>query len=146
MSKKKNKNFLQKIFPKPKKVGKRPWGDELLLNLIPKTLSLKKLKIKKGNKGGIQYHHKKNECGVIIRGKLLIRYDDGSKILKKKLLKKGDVFYFPPGFIHQEEAVTDCEIIEASSPHFNDRVRVDKKYGFEEYGLPSTKKKEVILK
>ena len=64
----------------------------------------------------------------------------------KKTLKKGNVFHFPPNFIHQEEALTDCEIIEASSPHFNDRVRVEKFFGLKEFGLPTTKKKEITFK
>ena len=29
------------------------------------------------------------------------------------ILKKGDVFHFPPGAIHKEYAITKCEIIEA---------------------------------
>ena len=37
-------------------------------------------------------------------------------------------FHFPPGSIHQR-AITNCEMIEASTPHFNDRVRVEKKFG-----------------
>ena len=44
-----------------------------------------------------------------------------------KILSKGKIFHFPPGVIHQEKALTDVEIIEASTPHFNDRVRVEKK-------------------
>ena len=114
----KNKNS-KVIFPIKKKIGKRDWGEEILLSLIPSVLSLKLLKIKKGKKGGIQYHHKKNECG----------------------------FHFPPGAVHQEEALSNCQIIEASSPHFNDRVRVDERYGFSsKNGLPSTKKNNVIKK
>ena len=60
--------------------------------------------------------------------------------LKKKVLKKGDAFHFPPGSIHQELAITNCTIVEASTPHFNDRVRVEKRYGIEEpKGLKTTK-------
>ena len=136
------------IFPKKKTLGLRSWGSEDLMVLIPKVLSLKKLFIKKGKKGGLQYHHRKNECGYIISGKLLIRYDSGKKKLKEKILKKGDCFHFPPGLIHQEEAITNCTIIEASTPHFNDRVRVEHKYGFKKdsNGLPSTKIKQIIFK
>lgn len=134
------------IFPKAKTLGARPWGKEVLLCLIPKVLSLKILKIKKGKKGGLQYHHKKNECGYILKGKLIIRYDNGRGKLVKKFLSKGDVFHFPPGEVHQEKAVTDVEIIEASSPHFNDRVRVEEKYGLSKNnGLPTTKKREVKI-
>lgn len=114
------------IFPKIISVGKRDWGKEDLLVLIPKKISLKLLELKKGKKGGLQYHHKKDECGFIISGKLLIRYDNGKGKLVKKILKKGQAFHFPPGAVHQEEALTNVKIIEASTPYFNDRVRVEK--------------------
>ena len=141
------KKHVNVIFPSKKKMGKRNWGKEILLALVPKVLSLKLLKIKKGKKGGIQYHHKKNECGYILSGKLLVRFDKGNNKLSKKILSTGDVFHFPPGAIHQEEAITNCEILEASSPHFNDRVRVDSLYGFfTKSGLPSTLRKSVIKK
>ena len=38
-------------FFKSKKMGKRNWGEEILLNLIPKKLTLKILKMKKGKMG-----------------------------------------------------------------------------------------------
>jgi len=137
-----------KIFPPKKNLGKRDWGTEDMMVLIPKILSLKKLFIKKGKKGGLQYHHKKNECGYIVSGKLLVRYDIGGRKLKKKILKKGDSFHFPPRLVHQEEALSNCIIIEASTPHFNDRVRVEHKYGLKKdfNGLPSTLMKQVIFK
>ena len=132
------------IFPPKKNLGNRTWGVETLMVLIPKILSLKILKIKKGKKGGLQYHRKKNECGYLLSGRLKIRYDSGDGKLKNKILKKGDCFHFPPGLVHQEEAITNCQIIEASSPYFNDRVRVEKKYGVEnKLGLRSTKLSEV---
>jgi mannose-6-phosphate isomerase len=135
------------IFPKSIIVGKRNWGMEKLLVLIPKVLSLKLLKIKKGKKGGLQYHRKKNECGFVLSGKLKVRFDSGNGILKEKTLKSGNCFHFPPGSIHQEEALTNCTIIEASSPHFNDRVRVESKYNLKMGdGLPTTKISDIKIK
>ena len=135
------------IFPKKIKIGKRNWGSEELIALISKKISLKLIKIKKGKKGGLQYHHKKEECGYILSGKLLIRFDDGFGKLKQKIIKKGDTFYFPKGSVHQEEAISDVQIIEASTPYFNDRVRVEEKYGLSSNrGLPSTKLQDVVLK
>ena len=32
--------------------------------------------INKNKKGGLQYHHKKNECGYILKGKLKIKFDN----------------------------------------------------------------------
>lgn len=134
-------------FPKSKLVGKRNWGKEILLALVRKKFSLKILIMKKNSKGGLQYHHKKNECGYILSGKLLIRFDNGKEKLVTKILRRGDVFHFPPGTVHQEEAITNCKIIEVSTPHFNDRVRVEKKYGISlKRGLPSTKRSEVIFR
>ena len=86
--KKKSKNKIFPIFPKIKEVGKRHWGKELLLALIPKKISLKLLKIKKGKKGGLQFHHKKNECGILTKGRLLVRYDNGFGNLKSKILNR----------------------------------------------------------
>lgn len=136
-----------KVFPKAKIVGKRTWGKEILLALISKKISLKKIKISRGKKGGLQYHHKKNECGYIISGKLKVIFDLGDRKLKSKVLNSGDCFHFPPGLVHQEEALTNCEIIEASTPYFNDRVRVEEKYGLKKSGgLNSTLKKNVVIK
>tara|TARA_Y100001970_G_scaffold293656_1_gene442031 strand:- start:26880 stop:27302 length:423 start_codon:yes stop_codon:yes gene_type:complete len=135
------------IFPKKKNLGKRDWGKEELLVLIPKILTLKKLFIKKGSAGGLQYHRKKNECGYLVQGRLMIKYDNGTGKLKKKILKKGDFFHFKPLGIHQEIALTDCVILEASSPHFNDRVRVENRYGLKNTkGLPSTSAKQIRFK
>lgn len=134
--------FSKVKFPKKKNLGKRNWGSEDLLVLISKVLSLKLLKIKKGKKGGLQYHHKKNECGYLLKGRLKIKYDDGEGKLKSKIINAGKSFHFPPGAVHQEIALSNCTIIEASTPHFNDRVRVETKYGMKEKkGLKSTLKR-----
>ena len=138
---------LKKVFPKSKSVGKRSWGKEDLLVLIPKVLTLKKILIKKGKMGGLQYHRKKNECGILISGKLKIKFVNSKNKLISKVLKKGDTFHFPPNFIHQEIAITNCTIIEASTPHFNDRMRVEKRFKVKNFaGLPSTKLKDIVFR
>lgn len=135
------------VFPVAQSVGHRPWGTEVLLALVSKQFSVKRLKIKAGNKGGLQYHRFKDEVAVMISGQMLIRYDLGDKVLREKTVNAGDVVHFPPGLVHQEEAITDCEIIEASSPHFNDRVRVEEVYGFgKPQGLPTTVADEIELR
>ncbi len=140
-------NSKVNIITKKKNLGKREWGKEDLLVLIPKVLSLKLLKIKKNKEGGLQYHRKKNECGYILEGKLKMTFQNSKGILTSKILKKGSSFHIPPGAIHQERALTDCLIIEASTPHFNDRVRVEKKFNLpQNKGLPTTSLKEILLK
>ena len=133
------------LFPKSVSVGPRDWGEENLLVLSSGNYTMKKLSVKAGKKGGLQYHRLKDEASYIISGDMILRYDDGSGNLLEKKVGAGDWFHFPAGCIHQEEAITDVERIEVSTPHFNDRVRVESKYGLtNEEGLPTTKKSEII--
>ena len=115
-------------FTRAQDMGERPWGAEELLSLIDGKLMLKRLLIKAGNKGGLQYHRFKDECGILLSGKMIIRYLEGGE-LTEKLIESGDCFHFPPGCVHQEEAVEDCVIIEGSTTVFNDRVRVEEEFG-----------------
>jgi mannose-6-phosphate isomerase len=137
----------EEIFPIAESVGSRPWGSEDLIALVSKKFSVKRLKIKAGNKGGLQLHRFKDEVAVMISGKMLIRYDLGDKILRERVVQSGEVVHFPPGLVHQEEAITDCEIIEASTPHFNDRVRMEDNYGLGiPQGLPTTLESDIELR
>ena len=134
------KNFLKPKFPKPESVGEREWGNEDLLVLVSGKFTLKRIFLKAGHKGGLQFHRQKNECGVIISGKMIVKFDNGSGALEEKIVTEGDVFHFEPGVVHQTEAITDTVYIEASTPHFNDRVHVENLYGIKEEagGLPTT--------
>ena len=65
--------------------------------------------------------------------------------MKEKTISEGQSFHFPPYCIHQEEAITDCLIIEVSTPHLNDRIRVEKHFNLEEEpGLPSTNYGDIV--
>jgi mannose-6-phosphate isomerase len=142
-----NQFIQEEIFPVAESVGNRPWGSEDLIALVSKKFSVKRLTIRAGNKGGLQFHRFKDEVAVMISGKMLIRYDLGDKILRERIVQSGEVVHFPPGLVHQEEAITDCEIIEASTPHFNDRVRVEDNYGLGiPQGLPTTRESDIELR
>jgi len=127
------------IFPKVEDVGPRPWGKEELLVLVPGKYMLKRLTLKKGAKGGLQFHRLKDECGILLSGKMIVRHDDGSGAIIERIIKSGEVFHFKPGVVHQEEALEDCVIIEGSTPHFNDRVRMETHFGYDDTsGMPTT--------
>lgn len=124
-------------------VWPREWGEECLV-IHTERFTGKLLKMKKGSRGGLQFHQKKDEADYILEGEMLLEYDDGTgKILSKKLVK-GDSVYMPPGAVHRETALTDCVIFEISNPVFNDRVRMEETYGEKiEGGMPSTKVEDV---
>ena len=130
-------------FPQAESIGPREWGEEILLVLSPGKYTMKKLIIKAGKKGGLQYHRQKDEASYIVSGEMIIRYEvQGS--LKEKMVGAGDWFHFPAGCVHQEEAITDVVRIEVSTPHFNDRVRVESEFGITDAtGLPTTAEDEI---
>ena len=131
-------------FPSAESVGEREWGEETLLVLSPNKYTMKKLFIRAGSKGGLQYHRRKDEAGFIISGEMILRYENDQSELVEKKIGAGDWFHFPTGCIHQEIAITDVIIIEVSTPHFNDRVRVEHMFGIEESGgLPTTEEHEI---
>lgn len=142
------KSDYEIYFPNAENLGPRDWGEELLLVLAPGKYTMKKIKIKSGARGGLQFHRKKDEAGFVVEGRLLIRFDCGSGSLQERVVCEGEWFRFPPGLVHQEEALTDVTIIEVSTPHFNDRVRVEKDYGITGpiCGLQTTEEDEIEYK
>lgn len=137
--------MLEAVFPTPVTMAVRPWGREEQLVLASGKYLLKRLTIRKGCKGGLQYHRLKDECGYILSGKLRLVLDDGSGSLSSYIMGPGEFFHFPPGLVHQEEALEDCIILEVTTPHANDRVRVEDKYGnmVDGEGLPTTTLEDV---
>ncbi len=141
-----NGGFIEAEFFHPKSLGEREWGTEELLAYSSGKWMMKKLFIKKGSQGGLQKHILKDEGAYIVSGEMLIRYTNKDGELLEKVLKAGSTFRFPPGCVHQEEAISDVILIEASTPHLNDRVRMEKEFGLTyTSGLPSTKPDDIVI-
>ena len=51
-------------------------------------------------------------------------------------LEVGDAFRITPGTVHYMEAVTDCDVLEASTPDLDDVVRLSDRYGREGTNAP----------
>ena len=51
-------------------------------------------------------------------------------------LEEGAVFHVPPGCIHRMTAVTDCQLLEVSTPELDDVVRLEDRYGREATSEP----------
>ena len=89
-------------FPVAESVGEREWGEETLLVLSPGKYTMKKLFVRAGKKGGLQYHRKKDEASYIVSGKMILKYEDEKGRLIEKEVGPGDWFHFPNGCIHQD--------------------------------------------
>ena len=131
-------------FPECQSLGYREWGEEHLLVHSNGQYTMKLLKIKSGAKGGLQYHRLKDEAAYVLSGRMIVRFESGKGCLEEKIIEAGDWVHFPSLAIHQEEAVSDVTLLEVSTPHFNDRVRVEEFFGQKcESGLPTTQYHEI---
>ncbi len=106
----------------PKRVEK-PWGEEVWFADTPLYCG-KILSIKAGMRLSRHYHAVKDEVLHLLSGRLLVELDTQSFELSA-----GQSLHVSPGMIHRFEAITDCVLLEASTPHPDERVRVEDDYG-----------------
>lgn len=118
----------------------RDWGREIVW-ANGGTYCGKLLEMKKGTKGGLQYHQVREETMYLVSGKALLRRDNGTgRELEEVVIYPGEAYHVETGAVHQVEALEDSVFFEASNLHIPDRVRMEPHYGLEgaEEGLPST--------
>ena len=82
----------------------------------------KLLFFREGKKCSYHYHKVKDETFYLQSGQMEITYGDTDDIkeAKKLILRAGDKFYIYPGLRHMMLALTDCELFEFSTEHFED--------------------------
>lgn len=112
----------------------KPWGHEVIWAHTPHYVG-KLLHIKAGHALSLQYHEQKDETLHLLRGELRYRAGTGDAVAEVRL-SAGESFRNTPGTIHQMEAVTDCDVLEASTPHLDDVVRLSDRYGREGTSAP----------
>jgi quercetin dioxygenase-like cupin family protein len=112
----------------------KPWGHETIWAKTDAYVG-KILHIKAGEALSVQYHTVKDETVYLMSGQLKYRIWEGDKAVDVKL-EIGDAFRVTPGTVHQMEAVTDCDILEVSTPHLDDVVRLKDRYGREGTSAP----------
>ena len=105
----------------------KPWGHETIWAHTDRYVG-KVLHIKAGHALSVQYHNRKDETIHLLSGEMIYRVKEGDQLRDMKL-KTGESFRNEPGCIHQMEAVTDCDVLEVSTPHLDDVVRLQDKYG-----------------
>lgn len=112
----------------------KPWGHETIWAHSELYVG-KILHIKAGHSLSVQYHNQKDETIHLLRGEMIYRVGSVGD-LKELTLRAGESFRNTPGTVHQMEAVTDCDVLEASTPHLDDVVRLSDRYGREGTSAP----------
>ncbi len=114
----------------------KPWGHETIWAHTDHYVG-KILHIKAGHALSVQYHDRKDETVYLLAGELKYWVKLGeSDELTDMRLGTGDAFRITPGTIHYMEAVTDCDVLEASTPELDDVVRLSDRYGREGTNAP----------
>lgn len=114
----------------------KPWGHEMIWAHSDLYVG-KVLHIKAGHALSVQYHDMKDETIHLLRGQMTYRVDvrDGRGLVEVPFAE-GESYRNTPGHIHQMEAVTDCDVLEVSTPHLDDVVRLTDRYGREGTSAP----------
>ena len=114
----------------PQRVEK-PWGWELIWALTD-AYAGKILFVAAGESLSLQFHNEKDESWYVLEGRAhgeLSRAGEG--ILEEEVVLPGAAFHFPPGTVHRVTALEDTRILEVSTPHLDDVVRLEDNYGRE---------------
>jgi len=115
----------------------KPWGHETIWARTDAYLG-KILHINAGHALSVQYHNVKDETVYLLAGDIIYRvWQNGPDGKPTDIgLKLGQAYRITPHTIHQMEAVTDCDVLEVSTPHLDDVVRLTDRYGREGTSAP----------
>jgi len=110
----------------PRRVEK-PWGYELIWAHSERYVG-KILHVSRGHALSRQYHRCKDETIHLLSGSMRFEFDAGGGP-GEVVMRPGDSMRIRPGTIHRMVALTDCDILEASTPELEDVVRLEDRYG-----------------
>lgn len=106
----------------------KPWGHELVWARTDRYVG-KILHVKAGHALSLQYHERKDETLHLLRGELRFWVGPSADRLDEVVLREGESYHIAPGTVHRMEAVTECDILEASTAELDDVVRLEDRYG-----------------
>lgn len=115
------------------KVIQKPWGSETIWAHTEHYVG-KILFVNANEALSVQYHNQKDETMYVLSGMGVIKFYELETdvpipiITKIHLVHAGESVHIPPKQIHNVEAISDMTILEASTNHLDDLVRVQDRY------------------
>jgi mannose-6-phosphate isomerase len=111
----------------PRRVEK-PWGYELIWAHTDRYVA-KILHVNCGHALSLQYHERKDETLYLLSGEMRFWAGPSPEAIELIPFPAGRCFHVSTGTVHRMEAVTDIDILEASTPELDDVVRLEDRYG-----------------
>lgn len=115
------------LAPFQKKVEK-PWGHEILWTPENKPYMGKVLHVLAGKRLSLQYHDQKQETWYLINGEAKVVWDDENGNLIETKLEKGLGYSCVAGQRHRLIGITECDIVEVSTPEIGTTYRLEDDY------------------
>ena len=113
--------------PYIKKITK-PWGYELHWTPADKPYMGKILHVNAGQRLSLQAHDQKQESWMIMNGRAKVIWEDSKGNLSETELQPGQGYSCALGQRHRLAGITDCDIIEVSTPEVGTTWRLDDDY------------------
>jgi mannose-6-phosphate isomerase-like protein (cupin superfamily) len=119
----------------PRRVEK-PWGWELIWADTDQYVG-KILFVRAGHSLSLQFHREKDESWYVESGRAELELGEaGQSLLNREVITAGASFHYAPGTVHRVTALEDTTILEVSTPHLDDVVRLEDRYGREGTSTP----------
>ena len=107
----------------------KPWGYELIWALTDVYCG-KLLFVKAGHSLSLQFHREKDESWYVQSGRAKLELGSvGDPVLNEEVVGPGACFRYRPGTVHRITAIEDTTVLEVSTPHLDDVVRLEDSYG-----------------
>jgi mannose-6-phosphate isomerase len=114
----------------------KPWGYELIWAHTDVYVG-KVLFVKAGHSLSLQFHREKDEAWFVQSGRAKLELGEvGDSVLNEEVIGPGSAFHYVPGTVHRVTALDDTTIVEVSTPHLDDVVRLEDAYGREGTSAP----------
>lgn len=106
----------------------KPWGHEL--HWVPEDAPYmgKVLHINAGAQLSLQLHDEKQESWFLVSGEAAVIWEDKQGQLVETVLQKGVGYSTRIGQRHRLKGITDCDIVEVSTPELGTTWRLEDDY------------------
>jgi mannose-6-phosphate isomerase len=123
-----NLKGIEQFAFEPERVEK-PWGYELIWALSDEYAG-KLLSVNAGQQLSLQFHRQKDESWYLLEGVAELEFAaPGEKTTTAEVVRPGAAFRIRPGTVHRIRALEDVLMLEISTPHLDDVVRLEDDYG-----------------
>jgi mannose-6-phosphate isomerase len=106
----------------------KPWGYEHIYAITPDYCG-KLLFVRAGESLSMQLHRRKDETIYVHSGRARFEIGESADQLEAAVVGPEDSFRIRPGVVHRVLALDDTLLLEVSTPHLDDVVRLEDRYG-----------------